>query len=142
MALTCTKPEQCARLAAGWSLTAADRQQWPTDFRGWRGRSFGFSKHLLKRQGERGISVADIRAVMTQGQLVHVRHDRRMRSTRYTLLGRLASGRILHVVVEEVEEMWDLTIITAYDPAGFRDIWNPTFTQRLHWCIATDEDGE
>lgn len=140
MALMCPDPERCAQLASRWSIAADDAKRWRQVFRSWRGRRFRFDPHAVRRQRERGISVADIRSVVSHGQAVHVRHDRRMRSHRYTMIGTLASGRVLHVVAEEVDGMDDLSIITAYDPAGYRDIWTADYTQRLHWCVKTDDE--
>jgi len=85
-----------------------------------------FRVHALQRMFERGISEAEVRAVLEGGETIEHYPDDVPYPSRL-VLGR-KGARVLHVVVAEAHAE-DLTIvITVYEPDI--DLWEPGFRRR------------
>jgi hypothetical protein len=83
-----------------------------------------YPPYVLKRMIERGITVADVRAVLENGELIEEYHADS--PPRYLMLG-WSGNRPMHVVGEDDPVAGETTVVTAYEPdikrwkAGFRE---------------------
>lgn len=86
-----------------------------------------FRVHALRRMFERRITVEDVRAVVTDGEVIHDYPD----DTPYP--SRLVLGwqdkRPLHVVVAEDRDSGILVVVTAYEPDSVQ--WDAGFKRRV-----------
>lgn len=83
-----------------------------------------YPPYVLKRMIERGITVADVRDVLEQGELIE--EYKADSPPRYLMLGWIEK-RPIHVVGEDDPMAGETTVVTAYEPdmkhwkAGFRE---------------------
>jgi hypothetical protein len=83
-----------------------------------------FRVHALNRMFERGITVEDVRSVVTNGEAIQSYPDDKPYPSRLVLGWR--AERPIHVVVAEDSEADILIVVTAYEPdpaqwdAGFK----------------------
>lgn len=84
-----------------------------------------YPPYVLKRMIERNITVADVRDVLENGELIE--EYKADSPPRYLMLGWSGSRRPIHVVGEDDPITGETTIVTAYEPdtkrwhAGFRE---------------------
>lgn len=84
-----------------------------------------YPPYVLKRMIERGITVAQVRAVLENGELIEeYKNDS---PPRYLLLG-WSGSRPLHVVGEDDPVASETTVVTAYEPDAKR--WKAGFRER------------
>jgi hypothetical protein len=86
-----------------------------------------FRVHALTRMFERRISVADVRAVIAQGESIQAYPDDMPYPSRL-LLGWI-EDRPLHVVVAEDTADGILIVVTAYEPGPVQ--WDPGFRRKV-----------
>lgn len=86
-----------------------------------------FRVRALTRMFERRIDVADVRAVVAQGEVIQAYPDDKPYPSRL-LLGRIGS-RPLHVVVAEDRERGILIVVTAYEPDPVQ--WDSGFKRKV-----------
>jgi beta-phosphoglucomutase-like phosphatase (HAD superfamily) len=86
-----------------------------------------FRVHALARMFERRISVEDVRAVITQGDVIQAYPDDKPYPSKL-LLGWIGS-RPLHVVVAEDTADGILIVVTAYEPDPVQ--WDPGFKRKV-----------
>jgi len=86
-----------------------------------------FRVHALTRMFERRISVADVRAVVAEGDVIQAYPDDKPYPSKL-LLGWTRS-RPLHVVVAEDSEDGILIVVTAYEPDPVQ--WDSSFKRKV-----------
>ncbi len=128
----CKDPSGCASKSRNWGATPQQIAGFAQIQHAWRSVTFELDPHVVKRQRERGISRADIRHVLLNGRVLEFHHQKGL-YRRARIMGRLPSGRPLHVIVEWGNNTY--RVITAMDPASRPWQWNEDYTQRLHWCV-------
>ena len=85
-----------------------------------------FRSHAIKRMFERGITVAEVRSVITHGKTIqHYREDKPFPSR--LILG-WSDERPLHVVCAWDAENLILVVITVYEPDP--DVWMAGFERK------------
>ncbi len=85
-----------------------------------------YSGHAIRRMFERNISESDVRAVVTDGQvIIEYKDDKPFPS--FVMLGK-SSNRPLHVVAGYDAVTGLLRIITVYVPDDF--LWDDNFSAR------------
>lgn len=83
-----------------------------------------YPPYVLKRMIERNITVAAVRAVLEQGELIE--EYKADSPPRYLMLG-WSARRPIHVIGEDDPIAGEITVVTAYEPdtkrwqAGFRE---------------------
>ena len=83
-----------------------------------------YPPYVLKRMIERGITVADVRDVLENGELIE--EYKSDSPPRYLMLG-WSGQKPIHVVGEDDPAAGETTVVTAYEPdikcwkAGFRE---------------------
>jgi hypothetical protein len=85
-----------------------------------------FTEHALVRMFERGISRADVREVMENGERISSYLDDKPYPS-YLLLG-FPNGRALHVVLAVPPEAGHGIVVTVYVPE--RRLWEDDFKKR------------
>ncbi len=85
-----------------------------------------FTSHAVHRMRRFRLTVADIEAVLTTGDVVEQYPDDRPWPSR--LVVGWCGGRPVHVVAADDQEIHDTIVITAYVPEP--DRWDPTFRIR------------
>ena len=85
-----------------------------------------FRVHAIQRMVQRAISEADVRQVLTSGEVIESYPDDRPYPSRLILGWR--GGRPLHVVVAESPTTQETIIITVYEPDT--EHWEPGFQRR------------
>lgn len=85
-----------------------------------------FSTHVIKRMFERGISRAEIRQVLTTGEVIKTYPDDTPYPSRL-ILG-WSGKRQLHVLVSVNAQAQKIYIITAYEPDP--DLWEADFRRK------------
>jgi hypothetical protein len=137
----CGDPEGCHSKRERWPLSRAQRVLWDREFSSWQGRILTEEKHLALRRGQRGVSMADVRAILQSGCVIHMSRGYVAGSRRVVVSSCTATGRPLHVVADYRPEGSDIVLITVYDPAARPWQWDTTYCARLHWCRTNpDED--
>jgi len=84
-----------------------------------------YPPYVLKRMIERGISVAEVRAVLENGEVIE--EYRTDTPPRYLILG-WSGSRPIHVVGEDDPVAGETTVVTAYEPD--RKLWKAGFRER------------
>ena len=85
-----------------------------------------FRVHALQRMFERGISEADVREILEDGEVIEHKPDD-VPYPSSLILGQ-CSGRPVHVVVSDDPEARATIIVTVYDPDPLR--WKAGFRKR------------
>ncbi|MBN2466146.1 DUF4258 domain-containing protein [candidate division WOR-3 bacterium] len=86
-----------------------------------------FRVHALTRMFQRKIDVAEVRAVVAQGEVIQAYPDDKPYPSKL-LLGWIGN-RPLHVVVAEDGEHGILIVVTAYEPDPVQ--WDPGFKRKV-----------
>lgn len=84
-----------------------------------------FPPYVLKRMIERGISVAEVRGVLEDGEMIE--EYKADTPPRYLMLG-WSGQRPIHVVAEDDPAAGETTVVTAYVPDARR--WKSDFRER------------
>lgn len=84
-----------------------------------------YPPYVLKRMIERNISVAEVREVLEDGELIE--EYKADSPPRYLMLG-WSGSRPLHVVGEDDLVTDETTVVTAYEPD--RKLWKAGFRER------------
>jgi hypothetical protein len=85
-----------------------------------------FRVHALRRMFSRGITAAEVRNVIEQGETI----ERYPQDTPYPsrlLLGAVG-GRALHVVIADNTDDGEVIVVTTYEPDP--SLWQPGFRRR------------
>jgi hypothetical protein len=85
-----------------------------------------YPAYVLKRMIERGITVADVREVLENGELIE--EYKADSPPRYLMLG-WSGRRPVHVVGEDDPLLDETIVVTAYEPDGKR--WKAGFRVRI-----------
>ena len=85
-----------------------------------------FRAHAIRRMFQRRIGVAEVRAIVEQGEVIEDRPDDVPYPSRL-LLGVL-HGRALHVVAAEDAAAATTIVVTVYEPDPL--LWRPGFKRR------------
>ena len=85
-----------------------------------------FRIHAVQRMSERGISVRDVRDILSGGETIEGYPDDTLYASRLVL--GWCRGRPLHVVAAENAGAQETIVITVYDPDP--TLWEPDFRQR------------
>jgi len=84
-----------------------------------------YPPYVLKRMIERNITVAEVRGVLENGELIE-KYDADL-PPRYLLLG-WSGDRPIHIVGEDDPVAKETTVVTAYEPDAKR--WKAGFRER------------
>jgi Domain of unknown function (DUF4258) len=85
-----------------------------------------FRVHALRRMFVRGITAAEVRAVIEHGETIE-RYPRDLPYPSRLLLGSIG-GRALHVVIAEDDDDDETIVVTVYEPDPA--LWHPGFRRR------------
>ncbi len=84
-----------------------------------------YPPYVLKRMIERGITVAEVRDVLENGELIE--EYKADSPPRYLMLG-WSGNRPIHAIGEDDPVMGETTVVTAYEPDSKR--WKAGFRER------------
>lgn len=85
-----------------------------------------FRVHAVQRMAERGVTVDEVRAVLTQGETIEDYPDDIPYPSRLVL--GWVGGRPLHVVAAQPASIREIIVITVYEPDAVR--WDVEFRRR------------